>query len=202
MFAEPGRSDASGTGVLPEALRAGARLTTLAIIVLVSVGCSASPGSTPAAASPGAASGSPSPQASPTGTPVLPSPTSTPPATTYTPEDERIAVMIRSGAETAITQLRLLNDMDPNRLEDLFLPLDVWISAQIAEAEASTPSACTAAAVEGYLDGLFAYDAIRKTFLAWRDWGAQGHPFPRGAPREAAGILEDAVVELDAHCPA
>jgi hypothetical protein len=178
-------------------------LTTLAIIVvLASVGCTASPGSTPPAASLAAPSVSPSPRARPTGTPALPSPTSTPPATTYTPEDERISVLIRSGAETAITQLRLLNDMDPNRLEDLFLPLDAWISAQIAEAEASTPSACTAAAVEGYLDGLFAYDAIRKTFLAWRDWGAQGHPFPRGAPREAAGILEDAVVELDALCPA
>jgi hypothetical protein len=55
--------------------------------------------------------------------------------------------------------------------------------------------------VERFEDGLSQYDAIRKKFLAWRDWGATGHAFPPGAPREAAGAFEDAVAELDAHCP-
>ena len=38
------------------------------------------------------------------------------------------------------------------------------------------------------------------SFLAWRDWGANGNAFPPGAPREASDTLKAAVDELGAHC--
>lgn len=164
-------------------------------------GCTPSVATVPSPAASVATDPTASPAASPPATPAPPSPTATPPATTYTPEDERIAALIRAGVDTAVAQLRVLNDMDPSRLEGLFLPLDAWIADRVSEAEAATPSGCTDAAVALYLDGLDAFDDIRQTFMEWRDWGAQGHPFPRGAPREAAGILEAAVAELTARCP-
>ena len=67
---------------------------------------------------------------------------------------------------------------------------------------AYTASSCTTAAVELFHDGLDQYDAIRKQFLAWRDWGAQGHAFPVAAPGQAVIAFEQALVELDAKCPA
>lgn len=164
-------------------------------------GCAPSVASVPSPAASVATDPTTSPTASPTPTPAPPSPTATPPATTYTPEDDRIAAFIRIGVDTAVAQLGVLNDMDPSRLEGLFLPLEAWISEQVSESEAATPSACTEGALALYLDGLDAFDDIRQTFMDWRDWGAQGHPFPRGAPREAAGILESAVAELTARCP-
>jgi len=57
-------------------------------------------------------------------------------------------------------------------------------------------------AVDLFLDGLDAYDDIRAKFLAWRDWGAHGNAFPPGAPNLAIGMIEDALVELDARCGA
>jgi hypothetical protein len=120
----------------------------------------------------------------------------------YTADDEEIARLITAGAEEAIPQLKLLNAMDPGKLEDLFLPLGTWIDGQKAGVEAYTPSSCTAGAVQLFQEGMDAYDDIRQTFLAWRDWGANGHPFSRGAPPQAVAILEAARAELEARCPA
>ncbi|HEV2951673.1 MAG TPA: hypothetical protein VGZ51_06195, partial [Actinomycetota bacterium] len=102
----------------------------------------------------------------------------------------------------AIPDLKLLNDMDPSKLEDQFLPLGEWITSQKAGVEAYTASSCTNAAVEQFIDGIDQYDAIRKQFLAWRDWGAHGHAFPVAAPGQAVIAFEQALAELEAHCPA
>jgi hypothetical protein len=118
-----------------------------------------------------------------------------------TADDQEIARLIRAGAEAAIPQLKVLNDMDPSRLEDLFLPLDIWITNQMAGIEAYTPSNCTAAANTLFVDGMDAYDDIRQTFMDWRDWGAHGHPFSPGAPRLAVAMFEEALAELEVNCP-
>jgi hypothetical protein len=120
----------------------------------------------------------------------------------YTAEDEGVATLIRAGAEVAIPQLELLSDIDPSKLEDLFVPLGTWITGQLADVDAYTPSSCTAAAVAAYVEGIDYYDDLRKTFLGWRDWGANGRPFAPGAPRQVVALLEEALAELDAHCPA
>ena len=121
-------------------------------------------------------------------------------ATAFTPDDEEIATVVKAAVEEAVPQLKDLNDSDPSKLEKLFVPLGDWITSQRTAVEAFTPSTCTSDAVELFQDGLDQYDAIRKKFLAWRDWGANGHAFPPGAPREAAETLNQAVEELGAHC--
>jgi hypothetical protein len=166
------------------------------LVGLLVVGCSAGTGPTRQPATPAVTAAPVTPTAAPS---VAPS--ASPVANTaYTADDEAIAKLVTAGADEAVPQLRALNDADPSKLEDLFLPLGDWISSQRAELEAFTPSTCTADAVDHFEDGLAQYDAIRKKFLAWRDWGATGHAFPPGAPREAATAFEEAVAELDAHC--
>jgi hypothetical protein len=123
-------------------------------------------------------------------------------ATVYTPDDEEIAKLVRAGAAEAIPDLKSLNGMDPSKLEGQFLPLGEWITSQRTGIEAYTASSCTTAAVERFMDGIDQYDAIRKQFLAWRDWGANGHAFPVAAPGQAVLAFEAALTELDAHCPA
>ncbi len=123
-------------------------------------------------------------------------------ATVYTADDEEIAKLIRAGADEAIPQLKLLNDMDPQKMEDLFLPLLEWITSQRAGVEAYTPSGCTAPALALFNKGMDQYDAIREQFIAWRDWGAQRHAFPVAAPGQAVKTFEEALVELEAHCSA
>ena len=123
-------------------------------------------------------------------------------STVYTADDDEIAKLIRAGAAEAISDLKGLNDMDPSKLEGQFLPLGEWITSQRAGLAAFTATTCTASAVELFNDGIDQYDAIRKQFLAWRDWGAQGHAFPVAAPGQAVIAFEKALVELDAHCPA
>jgi hypothetical protein len=120
---------------------------------------------------------------------------------TYTAEDLEIARVIRAGADEAIPQLERIRDMDPSKLEDLFLPLGTWITSQMADIEAFTPSSCTAAAVAAFVDGIEYYDDLRKTFLGWRDWGANGRPFAPAAPHQVVVLLEAALAELEAHCP-
>lgn len=174
-----------------------------ALVALLLAGCAGAPGVTPSPAPPVASAASATPTASmSTMQPTAP-PTATPVAdTVYTADDEQIATLIRAGADEAISQLKLLNDMDPGQLEDQFLPLGVWITSQTAGVEAYTPSSCTTAAVALFIKGMDQYDAIREQFLAWRDWGAHGHAFPVGAPRQAVETFEEALVELEAHCPA
>lgn len=90
--------------------------------------------------------------------------------------------------------------MDPSKQVALFEPLGAWISQQVTDLEAYDPSSCTAMAVSLYLDGMDQYDDIRKRFLAWKDWGANGHAFSVAAPRAIATTLKKAVAELEAHC--
>jgi hypothetical protein len=159
-------------------------------------GVSATPtadAATPAATTTAAPSATPS-SAHPSATPVF--------STTYTSDDEQIAALIRAGVDEAVPQLRLLNDSDPSELQELFGPMGEWISSQVTGVAAYTPSSCTSTAVALFLDGMAQYDAIRKQFLAWRDWGAHGHAFPPAAPPQAAKTLEAAVVELTAQCTA
>ena len=176
-------------------------MRALALAAILLAGCSAGPGATPSAAIP-EATVSIAPTAPPSAPPTASSTASPSPNTSYTADDEAIAGLIRTGADEAIPQLRVLNDSDPSRLEDLFLPLGIWITGQKASLEPYTASTCTSGAVARFTEGLDRYDAIRKKFLAWRDWGATGNAFPPGAPREAAESFEEALVELEAHCPA
>jgi hypothetical protein len=172
-----------------------------ALVVLLLAGCTATPGAPSSSATPAA------PSATPTASMSIPEPTASPSASTvvsmvYTPDDDEIATLIRAGAAEAIPDLKGLNDMDPSKLEGQFLPLGEWITSQRAGLEAFTASSCTAPAVELFIDGIDKYDAIRKQFLAWRDWGAQGHAFPVAAPGQAVVAFEKALAELEANCPA
>ena len=176
------------------------RVAALAVLLLA--GCTATPGVMPSPATPAATAdrtptaemSTPEPTAPPSATPVA--------ATVYTADDEEIAKLIKAGADEAIPDLKLLNDMDPSKLEGQFLPLGEWITSQQAGLAAYTASSCTAPAVELFIDGIDQYDAIRKQFLAWRDWGAHGHAFPVAAPGQAVVAFEKALAELEAHCPA
>ena len=178
------------------------RKTILFAVIVALIGaCTRNPGATPSPGTSDAASAPPATlPASPTAPPTA-RPTATPaPNADYTTEDEEIAKLIKAGAEEAIPQLRQLNDMDPSKLEDLFIPLDAWITSQKAGVDAYTPSSCTSAAVALFIEGMDRYDDIRQKFLAWRDWGANGHAFPVAAPGQAVVTLDEAVVELEAHC--
>lgn len=176
-------------------------LRAVALAVLLVAGCTGNPGAASATATlvAGAA-----PTAAPTARPTVPSTPSPSPVANgaYTAADEAIAELIRTGASEAIPPLQVLNDMDPDKLEDLFVPLGVWITTQKASVETHTPSGCTADAVTMFIEGLDAYDAIREKFLAWRDWGAHGHAFHPEAPRQAAALFDEALVELGANCSA
>ena len=168
--------------------------TILVALAVALIGaCTGNPRATPSPGTPDAASAPATRTASPTATP--------PPNAVNTAEDEAIATLIKVGTHEAIPQLKRLNDMDPGKLEDLFLPLGDWIASQSAGVEAHTPS-CTAGAVALFMEGMDRYDDIRKEFLAWRDWGANGHAFPVAAPGQAVVTLEEALVELEAHCAA
>ncbi|HET7169084.1 MAG TPA: hypothetical protein VFI69_07755 [Candidatus Limnocylindrales bacterium] len=170
---------------------------------LLLAGCTAGPGATLPAATAAAPAASAASTSSPTPSPSdEPAATTDAPATVYTADDVEIAKLIRAGAETSVTQLKRLRDMDPSKLVELFVPLGTWIATQKTAVAAYTPSACTMSAVTLFNDGLQRYDAIRKKFLAWKDWGAHGNAYPPAAPREAAETLTKAVAELDAHCPA
>jgi hypothetical protein len=174
----------------------------IALVGLLVAGCAVGAGPTPQPATPvvTAAPATPTP-APPSAEPSVP-PSASPVANTiFTADDEAIATIVQTAADEAIPQLKVLNDTDPDKLEDLFLPLGEWITAQRTDVEALTASSCTAEAVELFEDGLAQYDAIRKKFLAWRDWGANGNAFPPGAPREASDTFKAAVDELAAHCP-
>ena len=172
-----------------------------ALLALLVVGCSVGAGPTAESAAPVVSTPPVTPvPATPPAEPSAP-PSASPIAnTTFTADDEKIAQIVTSAVDEAIPQLKVLNDTDPSKLEDLFLPLGDWITTQRSELTALQASSCTADAVELFEEGLAQYDAIRNKFLAWRDWGANGNAFPPGAPREASDTLRAAVDELDAHC--
>ncbi len=180
-------------------MRAAALLALLSVAACTGAPAVAPSPATPAATAASAAAATPSPTPSPA--PPSPSAKASPvEATTYTADDEEIARLIRAGADEAIPQLKGLNDSDPSSLEGLFLPLLDWITSQKEGVAALTPTTCTAEAVALFNKGIDQYDAIRKKFLAWRDWGAQGHAFPVAAPGQAVKTLESALTELDATC--
>src|SRR5688500_16707447 len=167
----------------------------LALAALFVAGCTAGTGVAPAPAAPAASVPVATAAPATPGRPTTP-PSATPEAATvYTADDEQIARLIRAGADEAVPELKALNDMDPSQLEDQFLPLGVWITSQRAGIEAYTPSSCTAAAAELFIEGIDAYDTIRKQFLAWRDWGANGHAFPVAAPGQAVLRFEESLAE-------
>jgi hypothetical protein len=187
----------------------GPRMRALSLVGLLLAGCGGARGGASAPASPDAGvasvavpsapTASSSPSARPTAT--ASGTASTPlPASAFTPDDERIATLIEAGAAEAIPQLRRLNKSDPSKLVQLFEPLGAWIAEQEADVNGYTPSACTASAVTLYIDGIDAYDAIRKQFLAWKDWGAHGNAFAPGAPNQIVALLEEALDELGTHC--
>ena len=173
-------------------------MRAVALVALLLAGCTAGPG---ASASPATATATPT-GGVPTSQPTAPSSVAPSLNTVFTADDEELATLIKAGVDEAIPQLKVLNDMDPQKLEDLFLPLDIWITAQREGVAAYTASNCTSDALELFIDGMVQYDDIREKFMAWRDWGAQGHAFPVGAPGAAIRTFEAALVELEAHCPA
>ena len=172
-----------------------------ALVVLLLAGCTAAPAASPSPVPPAAtaAPATSTPSSSPTPTAAAASPVV---STVYTADDTEIAKLIKAGADEAIPDLKGLNKMDPSKLEGQFLPLGEWITGQKEGVAAYTPTTCTAPALELFLDGIDKYDAIRKQFLAWRDWGATGHAFPVAAPGQAVVAFEKAVAELEASCPA
>jgi hypothetical protein len=181
------------------------RAVVLATLLLV--GCTASPAASTdlapsASASPAAIASATASAAPSTAAPTGSSPASPEGDGSYTADDAQIALLIRAGAEDAIPQLKGLNDSDPSKLERLFEPLGIWIASQKSDVAAYVASSCTADAVARFTEGLDRYDAIRKKFLAWRDWGALGNAFPPGAPREAGDSFREALAELEAHCAA
>ena len=114
----------------------------VALLVLLLAGCSASPGVAPSPATPAATAASATPTAEST-----PEPTAAPSATTvistvYTADDDEIAKLIKAGAAEAIPDLKLLNDMDPSKLEGQFLP---WANGSPARRPASRPTSRAAA---------------------------------------------------------
>ena len=186
------------------------RNLTVAVVLIAAclvAACSAGRGSSPAAALP--AGGSPTQTAAvqgPTARPTHPSashPASASPASSsrYTADDERVATLIETGVAAAVPQLRVLNKTDPSKQVAFFEPVGTWIAAEKAALAALTPSTCTAPAVELFTDALKQYDTMREKFLAWKDWGAHGHAYSPGAPMAAVRTLQDALAELDAHCP-
>ncbi len=174
-----------------------------ALAVLLLAGCTggstatsspAVPAATAAPATPTDSAATALPTASPATTPT--------PNTVYTAGDEEVAKLIKEGADEAIPQLLLLNDSDASKQAELFVPLGVWINGQKAGVQAYTPSSCTVAAAALFIEGMDLYDAIRKKFLAWRDWGGAGYAFSPAAPGQAVRTFEEALDELEAHCPA
>ena len=79
-----------------------------------------------------------------------------------------------AGAGEAIPQLKGLNAQGPRPTGGPVRSARHLDPDQRAGVEAYTASDCTAVAVARFIEGMDAYDDIRKRFLAWRDWGATG----------------------------
>ena len=177
-------------------------MRAIALAVLTLAGCTGSPSAPPPPPSADVVATSPTVRPAASTTPP-PGPTPSPVVNgVYTTTDEAIAALLRAAAGEAIPRLKRVNGMDPGQLEDLFVSLGIWITDQRTGVQAYSPSGCTADAVATFTEALDAYDDIRKRFIAWRDWGAHGHAFHPEAPRQAAALFEEALLELTAHCTA
>jgi len=147
--------------------------------------------------------------ATPTATPaaatqapsVAPSPTAAA-ATSYTADDTQIAALMKSISAEANKTLLKLKDMDLNQQLAALTPVPKWVNARKAEVNELTPSSCTEAAVLLFFRGLDKYSDIAEKFLAWREWGVIGAPYPRNMPMQATDYLTKAQAELTATCPA
>jgi len=146
--------------------------------------------------------------ATPTATPaaatqapsVAPSPTAAA-ATSYTADDTQIAALMTSISADATKKLLALKDMDLNQQLAALTPVQKWVNERKAEVNKLTPSDCTEAAVLLFFRGLDKYSDIAEKFLAWREWGVVGAPYPRNMPMQAADYLKKSLAELTATCP-
>ena len=131
---------------------------------------------------------------------VAPSPTAAA-ATSYTADDTQIAAMMTSISAEATAKLLALKDMDLNQQLAALTPVPKWVNDRKAEVNKLTPSDCTEAAVLLFFRGLDKYSDIAEKFLAWREWGVIGDPYPRNMPMQAADYLKKSLAELTATCP-
>jgi len=132
---------------------------------------------------------------------IAPSPTAGA-ATSYTADDTQIAALMKSISAEANKTLLKLKDMDLNQQLAALTPVPKWVNARKAEVNELTPSSCTEAAVLLFFRGLDKYSDIAEKFLAWREWGVIGAPYPRNMPMQATDYLTKAQAELTATCPA
>ena len=132
---------------------------------------------------------------------IAPSPTAGA-ATSYTADDTQIAALMTSISADATKKLLALKDMDLNQQLAALTPVQKWVNERKAEVNKLTPSDCTEAAVLLFFRGLDKYSDIAEKFLAWREWGVIGAPYPRNMPMQATDYLTKAQAELTATCPA
>jgi len=177
---------------------------TARIVAIVALGamlavaaCAAPVGAPTASTSAPTATTPATPSPEPT---TAPSPTAAP-ATTYTEDDRQIAELVRSISADAKVSLAALKGMSLDKQLPALQPVPKWVNERKAEVDAFTPSGCTEAAVLLFFRGLDKYSDIAEKFLAWREWGVVGAPYPRNMPMQATAFLDDAVEGLVATCP-
>ena len=163
-------------------------------------GCASGPGA-PASPTIEPATPTATPAAATQAPSVAPSPTAAA-ATSYTADDTQIAALMKSISAEANKTLLKLKDMDLNQQLAALTPVPKWVNARKAEVNELTPSSCTEAAVLLFFRGLDKYSDIAEKFLAWREWGVIGDPYPRNMPMQATDYLTKAQAELTATCPA
>ena len=184
--------------------RAGLRLlrvvVTLAVVLLM--GCATGPGGSAPPPSPDVVAAAPAQKvASSTVRPATSLPSSPVTDVVYTAADQEIAELMTAAAGQAIPVFKGLNVMDPSHLEDLGKPLGTWIADSSAPPSRRTPRATARRwPWRGSSKAWTPTTTSGSLFLAWRDWGAHGDAFHPEAARQAAVLLEDALVELEAHC--
>jgi hypothetical protein len=64
-----------------------------------------------------------------------------------------------------------------------------------------TPSTCTQEAVLLFHRGMDRFSDVAEKFLAWREWGVVGDPYPRNMPLQAVDFLEEGLAALETTCP-
>jgi len=170
----------------------------VALGAMLAVAACAAPVGAPTASTSATATTPATPSPEPTS---APSPTAAP-ATTYTEDDRQIAELVRSISADAKVSLAALKGMSLDKQLPALQPVPKWVNERKAEVDAFTPSGCTEAAVLLFFRGLDKYSDIAEKFLAWREWGVIGDPYPRNMPMQATDYLTKAQAELTATCPA